>query len=371
MQETIALPGLVQSLTCPFSRLSRPAQEVSAAAEAANAGASAGPREPSLHERQSGHGYELSVEDLRIMLAPRQQPVLLPPQQPAQQKGRRHQEPAAAATIVDSFWSQQAQTLDAPQSPASATHAAHVLAGLVSPDPEHAHEANTIGASATAGQPSPRLEQELSSGSRPGMQQAARRSPAGPGQSRLDELLGIASQPESAIGEGLSEEASHHQPGSTSNPAQRSSLDDVACQGGDISQSAAGGKAQLEARLVADDKRLTFAKQFEGHSAGQHSEAAQSMPENASSEPSPHLQNPVRSSLADMPARGCPDKLGASPMQPSLSMAAAGSFCNFQIAAGGLVQWRHLLSGEQVRHAGPSKLLYGQLYARWDESATT
>lgn len=420
MQEKFALPGLVQSLTSPFSGLSKPAQEASAAADAPDSGASAGSHAaPPLHER---HGNNSSAEDVQIMLVPGQRLAPLLSKASGQQEGRdRHlpsaapasdallsqhirtlnapQSPASATQAAqvlaglvspepvhsqphgkgpssaalqsspslqqhegqlrepdaEAVLRQQARMLDSPHSPASATHAAHVLAGLVSPEPERGLKADIIGASTTAASTSPHPKEETSPESRSGMQRAVRRSPAGPGQSRLDELLGIALRPESGIAGGQSEDPSHHQPDSASKPAQRPSLDSLACHGGDTSQTAGGGQVQLEPPAIANNKQLSVAEQHERLSGGQHPEDAQSMPENAYPEPLAHLQKAADSSLADPPAGGRPDNPGASPMQPSLSMAAAGSFCNFRIAAGGLAQWRHLVSGKQVCHAGPSK----------------
>lgn len=414
MQDQFVLPGLVQTLSSPLSGLSQPAQDMSAAAAT-----SAGPSTASApHERQSEHEARLSVEDPQLVDG--QDPSLLPVQNHAQQQEAHKQEPAAAPAedavlsqqthtvdtpqsppsathaahvlaglvspdpeasgheangtdarsspmpssaglkqhngqdgehAADAVLSQQADTLDAPQSPASATHAAHVLAGLVSPEPAHGHQANGTGTSSRADPPSHCLKQEIVPGVWPEMPHAVRRSPAGPGQSRLDQLLGIAPSAENGTAGDQLEQTSHAQPDSAVNPVQVPDMDEH----GDA--KAAGGPVQLEPRSIVDDKRLEVAEQHEGRSAGRRLEAGHSLPENAPPEQLPPLLSPERGSSADMPIKGRSDKSGASPTQASLSMAAAGSFCNFTIAAGGLAQWRYLLSGEQVRCAAAKQAL--------------
>ena len=350
MQGKIAAPRVLQTVPLPFVALSKTAQDAAAEAAVAASGALAGcPHVSASDGQQPQQGPETGTAPIGKTLS--QLPHELQPdstslgQQQGVQRGRMQEGPAATAHTL---LGHQAHTVEAPQSPASATHAAHVLAGLVSPEAEHRHGA------IEAAVPSFDMKQEGRPAGRLTQQQKARCSPPGPGQSRLDELLGVVPPSGNSFGEDRPNRALDAQPDVKESSCQGSGHDSMPGQEA-VDRTASHSQAKPDATpgpgavQPANQSELCRGLVSEKQAGG-----AQSALERVPVESLMPLAVPEHSSAGGLLAGSHAADVEADAAQPSVSMAAAGSFCNFQVAAGGQAQWRHLLSGKQVHPIRPA-----------------
>ncbi len=343
---------------------------------------------------------------------PQQRPLLpsvgnavhdnLPQQQ--QQQGQPHTisniSPEAADAAIKS---EQVESEDAATSPTTTTNAAFMLAGLVSPEPAKRRFSN--GSISIAKDTADTTSVEAAS---PGPSQQGGMAQAGsadasmqstsngqhvrasrPGQARLDVLLGLApcnedspsvEQPLSLADDQHATEITQHAAadGSNGDKALVRQMDATCLAGGqdpliqglrasdtkrnngasaEAQPSAAGDSHWPAARMRTDALHL----KAEERSAGPSSQPAGDQAPDRSlqvhlGKSNDALPMALRSAADDKTMlQGQTDRAheqtarqASSPGQPSLSMAAAGCFSNFQMTPRGQAQWRYLISGQQV-----------------------
>ncbi len=286
----------------------------------------------------------------------------------------------------------QQAVLDTPRSPASPTNVAHILAGLVSPEALHRHAPGTGAMSPLVGQGvlKPRTGPGGLAGS-PASRDVSRGNSAGPGQSRLDMLLGIAPQAQDSqemmhqqtatkgvnTSEGteamhdlsrlpqqpMATDGTNHASGMVPDPFRPGNAHGMQSIGNDHKNRDLDAIVQPDPGKSIPDAHQTEEAESDAyrvsngqaHALSNAHPAVEPDPEQAFSaargtagEQTRPSEPPEQQRVALMPADPMPSEL-ARCGQPFISMAAAGSFNSFQIASGGQAQWRHLISGKQVR----------------------
>ena len=348
VQGKTAAPRVLQNVPPPFIGLSKTAQDAAAGATASGASAER-PHMTASDSQQPQQGLETGTGPTGqgYSQPPHEwHPTMSQSQPQSVQQGGMQEGAAATAPIL---LGHQAHALKAPESPVSATHAAHVLAGLVSPEAKHRHVAvpsdNTRPEDCPAGQ----LAQ----------QQKARCSPPGPGQSRLDELLGVGPPSGNIFREDQPNVASDAQPDVKESSCQGSGRDGMPGQEGPDRTAAHGHPKSDGTPGPGGEQPADQSELCKGLVSEKQARYAKSSHETAPLESLMPLAVPEHSTAGSLQARGRAAERGADTAQPSVSMAAAGSFCNFHIAAGGQAQWRHLISGKQVHPTCPANAYIG------------
>ena len=393
-----AVPGPVQSLPQLFSGLSQPAPAPSSTIQSAAEGEGAqtlATANPSQQPPAHAAGQSQEPTDGATAM-----PFVTPSQQQQQQvqqelqPNRLNDIPAKGLPLSEQG--------NVPASPNAATNVAYMLAGLVSPEPPrqplnrvdgnpgaitetelpettlHVQSAGAI----TTGELLPKCELKQS-------------SPVGPGQARLDMLLGIPPCSEkhpSAEQPSTAEESQGQQHAADSNAQAMS------CGEHDSHVSAAEHSSDPMLHGARKDHCETAngsTEALQPGTAAQDSCAPIQWPSakpdsNATGQPPPETDEQGLEGNAQMPfsmdSSALPDALapvaegeradqhhgdrqemkqGLSPGQPSLSMAAAGCFNDFQLAPAGHAQWRYMVSGQQVRSPRQGQL---PLLASYDTS---
>lgn len=287
----------------------------------------------------------------------------------------------------------EAEQLDTPQSPTTATNAAYMLTGLVSPVPPKQHladaseaigkatlQATSAGALRHPSHASPSLtiaDNQPSFGNK-------QRSPSEPGQARLDKLLGLvpsnddqlAAEQLLAASSSQSEQPAAGKDSDAQETLRQQGQSYISAENPRVIKAADMhlGKNQddkAEGAPEAQKPQMTSGVLSPAHlhlSAARHNAAGnaagQPLQETGGQATRSGLQKPPgrdkdglldafapvdQDDPADLnDAKGSTARQDLSPGQPFLSMATAGCFSNFQIAPGGQAQWRFLVSGQQV-----------------------